>query len=108
LLAESLAIERAGDDRPGLVFNLDAFVELAVAENLLTRAARLCGCASVLRESVGTYAVDLGWADHERQLVELRSALGEEAFATEWAHGRALTLDESLAYAQEKAAAEST
>ena len=104
LLAESLAIERAVDDRPGLVFSLDAFVELAVAEDLLTRAARLCGCASVLRESVGTHAVDLGWPDHEHRIVALRSALGEEAFATEWAHGRALTLDESLAYAQEKAA----
>jgi len=104
LLAESLAIEREVGDRPGQLFNLEAFAGLAAAEGRRVRAARLYACASALRESVGSHAVEVGWHDHELHAARLRSVLGEEAFAEAWEQGRAMTLAESLDYALEEAA----
>ena len=99
LLAESVAIERETGERLGLAANLEVYGRLAAAEDHPVRAVRLYGCASVLRESVGLDACELGWPDPEPQVAGLRAALGAEAFAEAWEQGRALTLDESLDYA---------
>ena len=101
LIAESVAIELETGDRAGLVLNLETCAGLAAAERRPERAARLYAGASILRESIGRHPYDVGWPhpDHERHVADLRSMLGAEAFAEIWAHGRAMTLAESLAYA---------
>ncbi|MDQ3163356.1 MAG: tetratricopeptide repeat protein, partial [Actinomycetota bacterium] len=99
LLAESIAIERESGERLGLAANLEVYGRLAAAQDHPVRAARLYGCASVLRESVGVDACELGWPDPEPHVVRLRDTLGPEVFAEAWDEGRALTLDESLDYA---------
>ena len=101
LVAESVEIERTTGDRPGLVFNLEICAGLAAAERRRERAVRLYACASVLRESVGSHPAEVGWPDHARHVADLRAELGEEAFNEAWAQGRAMTLDESVAYALE-------
>ena len=66
------------------------------------RTARLFGAAEALREALG---VRWGYGHRERygRAVALaRAALGEEAFAAAWAAGRAMTLDEAVAYALEE------
>ncbi len=104
LLAESLAIERESGERLGLAANLEVYGRLAAAQGQLVRAVCLYGSASVLRESVGLDACELGWPDPEPHVDRLRAALGVEAFAEAWEEGRALTLDESLDYALGEAA----
>jgi len=99
LAAESLAIEREVGDRPGQLFNFEVLAGVEAAEGRPERAVRLYACASVLREAVGSHVVEPGWPDHEAAVAQLRSAAGEEAFAEAWAKGRAMGLDESLAYA---------
>ena len=99
LAAESLAIEREVGDRPGQLFNFEVLAGVAAAEGRPERAVRLYACASVLRQAVGSHAVEPGWPDHARQVADLRSALGDEAFAEAWAQGRAMSSDESLDYA---------
>ena len=99
MLAESIAIEREAGDRLGLAGNLEVFARLAVAQGRPARAGRLYACASVLRESVGFDAFEVGWPDPEPDVAQLRSALGEDAFAEAWEQGCAMTLDESLDYA---------
>ncbi|MDQ3161631.1 MAG: winged helix-turn-helix domain-containing protein [Actinomycetota bacterium] len=99
LLAESIAIEQEGGERLGLAANLEVYGRLAAAQDHPVRAAHLYGCASVLRESVGVDACELGWPDPEPHVARLRDALGAEAFAEAWEEGRSLTLDESLDYA---------
>ncbi|MFA0754594.1 MAG: hypothetical protein YPKNTGVA_000088, partial [Candidatus Fervidibacter sp.] len=37
----------------------------------------------------------------EQIVTELRSALGDEAFAVAWEEGRAMTLEQAIAYALE-------
>lgn len=63
LLAESLAIERESGERLGLAANLEVYGRLAAAQGQLVRAVCLYGSASVLRESVGLDACELGWPD---------------------------------------------
>jgi predicted ATPase len=102
LLAESLAIQREGGERRGLAANLEVAGRLAHAEGHPVRAARLYGCASVVRESVGVDPSELGWPDPEPSVARLREALGMEVFAVAWEEGRAMELDESLDYALEE------
>jgi hypothetical protein len=99
LLAESLAIGRETGERLGLAANLEAYARLAAVEGRPARAARLSAGASTLRESVGVDPCEPGWPDPEPIVADLRSALGEEAFARAWEEGRTMTLDESLDYA---------
>jgi non-specific serine/threonine protein kinase len=69
------------------------------------RGTRLLGAAEALREA--TAGVLPAWerADYERCVAAAREALGEAAFAAAWAEGRALSLDEAVAYALEEVAA---
>ncbi len=101
LVAESIEIQQETGDRPGLVFNLEVCAELAAAEARQARAARLYACASVLRETVGSHPVEVGWPDHEGEVDRLRSTLDEETFGEAWAEGLAMSTDEALAYALE-------
>jgi tetratricopeptide (TPR) repeat protein len=65
------------------------------------KAARLLGAEEALRVA---RVVPL-WPDeqaaYEQQVAMTRSALSAEDFATAWATGQALSLDEALAYAQD-------
>ena len=99
LLAESLVIERESGEWLGLAGNLELCGRLAAADGRPVRAARLYGCSSVLRESVGIDTCELGWPDPEPHVAMLQEALGVEAFAEAWEEGRAMKLDESLDYA---------
>ena len=89
---------------PGWLPTSRCYGRLAAAQGRPVRAARLYGCASVLRESVGIAPVRARLARPGAGVARLRATLGEEAFAEAWAEGRALTLDESLDYALEEEA----
>ena len=103
LIAESVALELNSGDRPGLAFNVEVCARLAAAEGRRERAVRLYACArSALQGSEGIYPAEVGWPNPDTAVAELRSALGEEAFAEAWAQGAAMGLDEALAYALEE------
>jgi ATP/maltotriose-dependent transcriptional regulator MalT len=75
---------------------------LAGAQRRAEQAARLHGAERALRETVG--AVVLGDVDrYERDLARARAALGEAGFAAAAAEGRAMTLEQAIAYALEGA-----
>ena len=99
LVAESIEIELKTGDRPGLVFNFEV-------------CAAAGGCGGSPRASRPSVRVRERAPRVDRHspvrsrlarpgdaVAQLRAALGEEAFAEAWAEGRAMTLDESLAYA---------
>ena len=46
------------------------------------------------------------WPDPAPHIAHVRSVLGEQAFAEAWAQGKAMTLDQSLAYALAEAETE--
>jgi ATP/maltotriose-dependent transcriptional regulator MalT len=80
-----------------------AFGLLAVDDGRLVEATRLFGAAAVLNERVGLVLVPKGQPKLAKAVADavsrIRVKLGANAFATEWAAGRSLSMDEVLAVA---------
>jgi predicted ATPase len=90
LLADARATFAALDNQARIADALEAVAGVAVAESAHADAARLLGAAAALRESIGTVRQpdQDRWA--EAAAASARAALGEDAFAREYAAGRAL------------------
>ncbi len=63
-------------------------------------AARLLGAASALRSGHGTPVPPSEQADNERTTALAGRALGDEAFASAWTRGQALSLEQAMAEAR--------
>ena len=92
LLSEALAIERESGHQPRLANALEMSARLAAADGQPALAIRLYSRAALLGERVRGLTFEVGWPDPTPNLAELRSLVGEEAFAEEWARGRAMTI----------------
>jgi non-specific serine/threonine protein kinase len=60
------------------------------------RAASLFGVAAVVRENLGAPLPPVFRPPHDSVLAALRETLGEPAFASAWANGQALSIDEAI------------
>jgi predicted ATPase/DNA-binding SARP family transcriptional activator/DNA-binding CsgD family transcriptional regulator len=99
MLIESLEIDMVREAKADIDEDLEALATTAGALGQLTRAARLWGAAEALRESIGAV-----WALPERMVFEplrdaARSRLGEAAWVTGFAEGKAMGLKEAVEYA---------
>jgi hypothetical protein len=61
-------------------------------------AAQLFGAVEGIRESLGIALPPRQRARHERRIAAIRDALEEEVFAAAWARGKAMSIDEAIAY----------
>jgi hypothetical protein len=98
LLGESLRIVRATGDVEELAGVLDGMARVAALRSP-ERAARFCGMAAALRETMGTARPLAEQAPHEQAVAAIRGALGEQGFAAASAAGRALPLQQAIAEA---------
>jgi hypothetical protein len=99
---EGLAIFRELGDKGGIAQSLESLAGLAAVWGRgLERAARLWGAAAALREAIGAPLPPSEREKYEREVGAARAALGEEAFASAWAEGEAMTLEQAIAYALE-------
>jgi non-specific serine/threonine protein kinase len=80
---------------------LDSFARIALAGGFLPRAVRLMGATAVIREMISLPFEGPYEAMHEQQLTETRQALGNDAWERAWREGRAMSLEQALAYATE-------
>jgi predicted ATPase/DNA-binding SARP family transcriptional activator len=72
---------------------------VANAYNAPVRAARLFGAREVLHESIGA-ELDPGFQRYYTSFVaQTRAMLDESAFASAWADGRAMTMEQAIEYA---------
>ena len=69
-----------------------------------TDAAQLFGAAEALRELIGKPLTRAQQANHDRDVATVQQRLDPEAFAAAWAAGRAMTLEQAIAYALERSA----
>ena len=100
LLVESLAIARELADPRAVIDGLEASAYLAVAVGRADHAARLQGAAEALRETIGVPLSPSERALYEMTtLTPVRAAQGEHGIASAWAEGRAMTLEQAVAYA---------
>lgn len=102
LYTQSLTILKELENSWGMLYALEAFGYLAVAEGQPERAARLFGAAESLAKAIGTSIVPTEQVEHARSVAAARTALSEPAFASAWAEGQAMTLEQATAYALEQ------
>jgi hypothetical protein len=72
---------------------------IAIAQSQPQTAARFFGAAEAARESLEAQMTPAEREEYDRHLSALRAQLSEAEFAAAWAEGRALSLDEAVAYA---------
>lgn len=89
-----------GDARV-VVDGLEISALLALTVGQMDRAARLLGAADALRETIGQPLSPSERAGVDVDVATVRTALGDDAFTAAWAVGRAMSLEEVIAYALE-------
>lgn len=117
LFEESLALFLELGNKIGVAECLEGLASVAVVErqsegrtsarraaqgNEAERAVQLFGAAEVLREVATTPLPPYRRADHDRDIAAARTQLDEAAFAAAWAEGRAMGMEQAVAYALEE------
>lgn len=96
---ESLKICSEVGNRRGIAESLESFASLSATQDKREQAARLWGAAERLRAEIGSpLALDERDA-YDCDVATAQQALGEAAFAAAWADGRAMTMEQAIAYA---------
>lgn len=98
---ESLSLSRELGFKQGIAQSLEAFACLALKEARTERCVRLWGAAAALREIISSPLAPDVREKQEREIATVRKTLGESAFAKAWTEGRAMTLEQAIAYALE-------
>jgi predicted ATPase/class 3 adenylate cyclase len=100
LLEECVASSRQIGNKWSFPYYLEGFGEIAIGEGKGERAAKLYGAAEVLRDKIGLPPPPPGdRLFYDKIVQEIRNALPEEAFKAAWDEGRAMKIEQSLAYA---------
>ena len=102
LCRESLVISRQLGDKTYIAFCLTALAGLIQAVGDAVRAARLFGAMEMLLESLDAVLDSVGSLAYDSDLTAARLQLGEAAFEEARAEGRALTVEQAMAYALER------
>jgi non-specific serine/threonine protein kinase len=100
-LSASLTLRQEIGDQGGCAWCLERLGEIAQADGQTGKAARLFGAAAGLRRAIGSVIDPADREEYDRRLATLREALGEAQFAAAWEAGRALNLEQAVAYALE-------
>ena len=101
LLEENLRLGRKSDDKIPIQYALFGLAGLAAIQRQPVRAARLWGASEAVREAAGVHLTALARSgtNYDDLLAATRARLGEAAFATEWAAGRAMAQEAAIEYA---------
>src|SRR5262249_48422004 len=93
---ECLAVGRRSGDRPRVAAALRIHARLVFGEGRPEEAARFLGAAQRLQDRMGGVLRLEERPSYEHFVAELRESLDEESFASAWADGAAMTLDEAI------------
>ena len=104
LFEEGVALAEQVADRANAAYCLEGLATVAGIQGEAERSARLFGAAEGLLEVLGAPVYDYYNPDpslHERTVSATRSRLGDTAFEEARERGRAMTLEQAVAYALE-------
>ena len=106
LLEETIGLLQRSGHHFRVANSLEIAARLAAAQNRHGSAARMYAAASVVRGAmtVGMFECE-AWPDPAPNIADLRSVLGEREFTDAWSQGKAMTLDQAIAYALDLATA---
>src|SRR5437764_1131383 len=102
LFSQALASLRDFDDKSLMLACLGGLATIAASlgseQGQARRAARLFGAEESLREALGTPLPPSDQDEYNRYVARVRSELDNSTFATAWAEGRAMTLEQIVSY----------
>ncbi len=93
---ESLARSQELGAKPVMAKVLQGLAKVACAQGQPARAGQLLGAVRALQDAMGAR---LDQAEYDRQVDAMQAAMSEDEFAKAWAQGRALTVEQAIAYA---------
>ena len=99
LYKESLTIRWEVHDRQGIAESLAGLAKVTRTGQQSERTTQLLAATETLLEAIGGCLEPGERADYDRALAAVKQALDERQFAAAWAAGRAMTLDQVVAYA---------
>jgi predicted ATPase/DNA-binding XRE family transcriptional regulator len=101
LFTEGLILANQVGDESNIAYCLAGLALIAAAEGKYDRAAQLWGAAEALFEIIEAtpYPHATDRSIQQNQMIVVRERLGEAAFASAWAKGRALTVAQAIAEA---------
>jgi non-specific serine/threonine protein kinase len=98
--SESLALNGEIAHQLGKIMCLAAFAALALAQGKETRAAQLCGAAESLRGATSFLIIDQ--VEYDQTVAKLLSNMDTKTLEKAWAKGKAMTLEDAVAFALEE------
>ncbi len=98
ILRDGLILQQQFAEQDVLIESLEAFAGVAVGQGRADRAARLLGAAETLRTTIGVRPPPAARPAYERDVAAVRAHLDEATFAAVWEEGRAMTLEQAIAY----------
>jgi len=96
LYQESLAVSRTTGNRESVIACLEGLAGAVGGLGDAARAARLYGAAATGRTALVAPSPHAERAVYDLRVATVRAALGEEAFATAWAGGAVLSIEQAL------------
>ena len=96
LYEESLTMAQEIGDKELVASGLEGLASVVAVQGELAWATHLWGTAEALREAIDAPLQPIEQADYEQAVATARDHLGEEAFASAWAQGRAITAGQAL------------
>ncbi|HUH97362.1 MAG TPA: AAA family ATPase, partial [Anaerolineales bacterium] len=88
--------------RAAIAHQLECFASIAKLEEQGPRAARLFGAAEALREKIDIPMTAMERVEYEREIAALKAGMDEKSFASAWAEGRTLTMEQAIDLALER------
>jgi predicted ATPase/DNA-binding CsgD family transcriptional regulator len=101
LAREAVLCKHTVDDRNGLTMVLETLASMAADRGRHERAAILLGSAQRVRDSSSLTLIELHRQQHERSVSIIIRGIGQKLFDAAYARGRAMTIDEDVAFAVE-------
>jgi DNA-binding CsgD family transcriptional regulator len=102
LAREAAVCKHAVDDRNGLTMGLETLAWMAAERGAYERAGTLLGCAQRVCEASSLTLIELYRAQHEQSVSIVVQGIGQRSFDAAFARGRAMTVDEGIAFAVER------
>src|SRR5215472_2077780 len=102
LAREAVVCKHAVDDRNGLTMALETLASMAAERGTHERAAILLGLAQRVCDLSSLTLVELHRHQHERSVSIIIDGIGRKALDAAFAWGRAMTIDEGVAFAVER------
>jgi tetratricopeptide (TPR) repeat protein len=103
LFRDALALGRDRGDKRVAAECIQGIAAALGAQGDASKAARLFGAAEALLETIGATPSPPEEAITERFVPPVREALGEDAFTSEWAGGRATSHEDAIELAMQAA-----